>query len=188
MDIRYKYSLQPMEGPHHTQRLRPRSLDTSSRKPLLEEHDRTLTPKRPQLHSWNQGYEHVHIHNVLKPKLQTFDGKREPFLMQLRLMSKSYNWSDRKFREQLIFALRGKALIFTSNLPQRTTENTACILRSMGQQYSARVSHLMLRAYSGIQSTEIYDSLSVEHFLRGLSDQTLAYEILIKSPWTYRKL
>ena len=117
MDIRYKHSLQPMEGPHHTERLRPQSPNTSLREPILEEHDRTLTPaKRPQRYSWNQGHEHVysHSHNESKPKLPTFDGKKdtwEPFLMQFRLMSNSYNWSDRKFREQLIFALREKALL-----------------------------------------------------------------------------
>ena len=141
MDIRYKQSLQPMEGPHPTERLRPQSPNTSLREPILEEHDRTLTPaKRPQRYSWNQGHEHVysHSHNESKPKLPTFDGKKdtwEPFLMQFRLMSNSYNWSDRKFREQLIFALREKALLFASNLPQRTAENTESLLQAMGQRF-----------------------------------------------------
>ena len=46
----------------------------------------------------------------------------------------------------------------------------------------------MLRAYPGIRRTEIFDSLAVEHFLRGLSDQKLAYEIFVKnSQKTYMK-
>ena len=91
--------------------------------------------------------------------------------------------------------------MFASNLPQRTVENTACLLRSVGerfgqcivpethrsnlytikkgpeeylQEYSARVSHRMLKAYPGIQGTKTFDSLSIEHFLRGISNQKLA--------------
>ena len=70
------------------------------------------------------------------------------------------------------------------NIKKQPTENL--------QQYSARVTHLMfraahvthlmLRAYPGIRGTEIFDSLAVEHFMRGLSDQKLAYEILVKKP------
>ena len=117
----------------------------------------------------------------------------EPFLIQLDLLSHIYKWSNRKFREQLIFALIGEALLFASTLPLETSENTEKLLRSMRQRfgqcvlpethranlytirkqpkknlqkYSVRVNQL-LRAYPGIHGTGIYNSLAVEHFLRG---------------------
>ena len=52
------------------------------------------------------------------------------------------------------------------------------------QQYSARVSQLMTRAYPGIQGTGIFENLAIEHLLRGLPDQKMAYEILTKKPRT----
>ena len=127
-------------------------------------------------YSRDNDYETVYVQNDFKPRLPTFVGKHdtwEPFLMQLNLLSRSYNWSDRKFREQLIFALKGEALIFVSSLPLETTQNTEKLLRSMRerfgecllpethranlhtikqqakeslQEYSAHVNHLMLRA------------------------------------------
>ena len=167
---------------------------------------------RPQRQPANNGHDQVYIQNDFKPRPPSFDGKPdtwEPFLMQLRLMSRSYKWSDTKFREQLMFALRGEALLFASNLPYATVENTESLLQAMGQrfgqcllaethranlynlrkqskenlqQYSARVSRLMSRAYPGMQGTAVFENLAIEHLLRGILDQKLAYEILTKKP------
>ena len=134
----------------------------------------------PQRQSRDYGRDHLVIQNDFKPCPPIFDGKPdawEPFLMQLRPMSKSYGWSDRKFREQLTFVLQGEALLFASSLPLITFEDTERLLQAMGQrfgqcllaethranlynlkkqtkenlqQYSARVSRLMSRAYRGI--------------------------------------
>ena len=158
------------------------------------------------------GPDRVIIQNDFKPRPPSFDGKPdtwEPFLMQLKLMAKSYRWTDQKFREQLMFALRGEALLFASTLPYIMTENTDSLLQAMRQrfglctlaethradlytlkkqtkenlqQYSARVSRLMSRAYPGIQGTAIYEALAVEYMLRGLPDQKLAYEIFTRKP------
>ena len=160
----------------------------------------------------NPGYDRKYIKHDFRPRPPTFDGKPdswEPFLMQMRLMSQSYGWPDRKFREQLMLVLRGEALLFASNLPHVTVENTESLLQAMGprfgqcllaethranlynlkkltkeslQQYSARVSSLMSRAYPGMQGTAIFDNLAIEHLLRGLPDQKLAYEIFTKKP------
>ena len=129
--------------------------------------------------------------------------------MQLRLMSKRNGWSDRKFREQCMFALREEAVLFASNLPLITVENTESLLQAIGQrfgqcllaethranlynlkkqtkenlqQYSARVSRLMYRAYPGMQGTAVFEGLAIEYLLRGLPDQKLAYEIFTKKP------
>ena len=160
----------------------------------------------------NPGYDRMYINHDFRPHPPTFDGKPdswEPFLMQMRLMSQSYGWPDRKFREQLMLALRGEALLFASNLPHVTVENTESLLQAMGQRFgqcllaethranlynlkkltkeslqqcSARVSSLMSRAYPGMQGTAIFDNLAIEHLLRGLPDQKLAYEIFTKKP------
>ena len=175
----------------------------------LKDHDRALVPQRTQSYPRNHGYEPVNIPNDFKSRPPAFNGKPkawEPFLMQLRL---SYGWSDRKFREQLMFALRGEALLFASNLPHITAENTESLLQAMEQrfgqcllaethranlynlkkqtkgnlqQYSARVNRLMSRAYPGMQGTAVFENLAIEHLLRGLPDQKLAYEILTKKP------
>ena len=108
-----------------------------------------------------------------------------------------------------MFAFRGEALLFASNLPHVTVENTESLLQAVGQrfgqcllaethranlynlqkqseeslqQYSARVSSLMSRAYPWMQGTAIFDNLAIEHLLRGLPDQKLAYEIFTKKP------
>ena len=52
------------------------------------------------------------------------------------------------------------------------------------QQYSARVSQLMTRSYQGIQGTGIFENLAIEHLLKGLPDQKMAYDILTKKPRT----
>ena len=190
MDFTYKHS--PLPGPDCA-------------------YDRTLTLSRPYS-SRDNDYETVYVQNDFKPRIPTFEGKQdtwEPFLMQLDLLSRSYNWSDRKFQERLIFALRGEDLIFVSSLPLETTQNTDKLLCSMRQrfgecllpethranlysvkkqpketlqEYSDHVNRMMVKGYPGIQGTNIYNSLAVEHFLRGLPDQKLAYEIMIKKP------
>ena len=148
----------------------------------------------------------------IKPKMPTFSGEEnlwEPFHLQLSLLSKSYGWNDTEFRCQLMLALRGDALLYVSSLPLQIRENTSdllyCISQRFGQcqyseihrtdlsdvhqlpaenlqQYSARVSQLMTKAYPGIQCTSVYDSLSVEHFLKGLTDKKVAYEVYTKKP------
>ena len=50
------------------------------------------------------------------------------------------------------------------------------------QQYSSRVRSLMSRAYPEMQGTAIFDNLAIEHLLRRLPDEKLAYEIFTKKP------
>ena len=148
----------------------------------------------------------------IKPRLPTFSGEPvtwEPFLMQLQLMSRSYGWSDTKFRDQLMFTLKGEALSFAFHLPRHVRENTKRLLSAMVQrfgqsllaethraalndikklstetiqQYSARVSQLMSRAYPGTQGTTLFQTLTVEHMLNVLPDTRLAYETLVRKP------
>ena len=148
----------------------------------------------------------------IKPRLPTFTGQPdswEPFLMQLQLMSRSYGWSDSKFRGQLMFALKGEALYFASHLPSFVLDNTKKLVSALTeryghaitaqtlraslqevkqepaesiQQYGARVNHIMSRAYPGIQGTALHEDLSVEYMLKGLPNKQIAYETLVKKP------
>ena len=129
--------------------------------------------------------------------------------MQLQLMSRSYGWSDAKFTDQLVFGLKGEPLYFASHLPRHVRENTKRLLSAMTQrfghsvlaethrvslqeikqeptesiqQYGARVSQIVSRAYPGIQGTALYESLSVEYMLKGLPNKQLAYETLVRRP------
>ena len=72
--------------------------------------------------------------NNIKPRPPSFDGKPdawEPFLMQIQLMRQSYGWPDYKFRDQRMFALRGEALLFASNLPIHVREDTDSLISAM---------------------------------------------------------
>jgi len=147
-----------------------------------------------------------------KPRTPIFDGKVdtwEPFIMQLSLMNKTYNWPEWKFHEQLLFSLRGDALLFASNLNAAVREDSTLLLGALAQrfgqsllaetyranlynvrkssketlqEYSGRVNHLMSRAYPGMEGTPIYNNLLIEHLLKGLPDQRLAYEVLTRKP------
>ena len=73
--------------------------------------EKNIETWRPQRQPINSGRDRVFIQNDFKPRPPSFDGKPdtwEPFLMQLKLMARSYGWSDIKFREQLMFPLGEK--------------------------------------------------------------------------------
>lgn len=130
-------------------------------------------------------------------------------MMQLKFMASTYKWSDDKFKEQLLFSLRGEALLYVANLSQDVRDNSSLLVKSLEQrfghcllaethranlynlrkssketiqQYSARVSQLMSRSYPGMEGTTIYNNLAIEHLLKGLPDQKLAYEVLTRKP------
>lgn len=55
------------------------------------------------------------------------------------------------------------------------------------QEYSTRIEAKMSKAYSGMQNTEIYKSLSIEHMLNGIYDQPTAYDVLTERPHTLQE-
>ena len=156
--------------------------------------------------------DNVYVQNDFKLKLPKFSGQPnmlEPFLMQIQLISRHYRWSEQQFREQLIFSLHGEALKFVSYFPLDLLDNTDKLLELLYhrfgecsipevyraklhqlekhqsetiQEYSGRISQLMSRAYPDIQGTKIYENIAVQHMLRGLSDQHLAYEVFVQKP------
>ena len=113
-----------------------------------------------------------------------FEGKSdtwEQFLMQFNLLVQSFNWTEHKYRDQLLFALKGDALMYVPNLSITVRDNS----KESVQQYSARISNLMCRAYPRMEGTPIFNNLAIEHLLRGLPDQKIAYEILTHKQETF---
>lgn len=55
------------------------------------------------------------------------------------------------------------------------------------QEYSTRIEAKMSKAYPGLQNTEIYKSLSIEHMFNGIQDQSIAYYVLTKRPHTLQE-
>ena len=147
-----------------------------------------------------------------KPKPPKFSGQPdmlEPFLMKMQFMSRHYKWSEEQFRNQLIFSLEGEALKFVSCFPLDVIDNTDKLLELLYhrfgqctipgiyrdklnqiqkletetiQEYSGRISQLMSRAYPDMQGTNIYQNIAIQYMLKGLPDQSLAYEIYIQKP------
>jgi hypothetical protein len=55
------------------------------------------------------------------------------------------------------------------------------------QEYSTRIEVKMSKAFPGMQNTEIYTSLSIEHMLNGIGDQSIPYDVLTKRPQTLQE-
>lgn len=55
------------------------------------------------------------------------------------------------------------------------------------QEYSTRIEAKMSKTYPGMQNTEIYKSLSIEHMLNGIHDQSTAYDVLTERPHTLQE-
>jgi len=117
-----------------------------------------------------------------------FEGKSdtwEQFLMQFNLLVQSFNWTEHKYRDQLLFALKGDALMYVSNLSITVWDNTTLLIQTLAQrfgqchlasthctsmytvrknskvsvqQYTAYISNLMCRAYPGMEGTPIFSN------------------------------
>ena len=51
-------------------------------------------------------------------------------------------------------------------------------------EYASRVREMMTKAYPDIGMSETSNQLMIHHLLQGLSDQSIAYEVLISKPRT----
>lgn len=72
-------------------------------------------------------------------------------------------------------------------LPETHRRELQQIRKAYGEsflEYSTRIEAKMSKAYPGMQNTEIYKSLSIEHMLNGIHDQSIAYDVLTKRPQT----
>lgn len=152
-----------------------------------------------------------------KPRSPLFTGKGnfKAFWTQYSLLCSRFHWSnDRQVEELLLNCLRDDALVYVNELPFHVRADINQIYRSMEQRfgdhilpdtyrtnlqfvkqvnkeslhdYAARVEKLVTRAYPEILEVTLLDRFKTEHFLKGLPDQSVAYEVLIQKPSTMQE-
>ena len=165
-------------------------------------------------HSPRHGIIPEFLFNEPQPRFPTFSGRHdewEAFWLKFQLMSRRYSWSEEKQREQLLFCLKGDALNFAATLrpvvrddlmmfsmslrdtfshrtPAETVRaslnNIKKSSRESIHEYASRVREMMTKAYPDIGMSETFNQLMIHHLLQGLSDQSIAYEVLIRKPRT----
>ncbi|CAC5396069.1 unnamed protein product [Mytilus coruscus] len=146
-----------------------------------------------------------------KFRLPYYNGKRDfqSFWSVFEIGVRKFNWDNSKQVEQLMCCLKDDALAYVSKLPsevRRSIKQTYELLeRRYGDhllpeqyreklnqvrkeykesltEYAARVGDLVYKAFPGLNPTELLTTLTIENLLRGLPDQSLAYEVRTKSP------
>ena len=146
-----------------------------------------------------------------KLRMPLYNGRTEwePFWEQFETMAKRFNWTPNEQCEQLLFCFKDEALSFASKLASETKKDiylfVAAMKRRFGdfalpetyraqlltskkkfketiQEYAYRVTVLMRKAYPGLEGTELFNGLTIEHLLNGLPDQHIAYDVLTKKP------
>ncbi|CAG2226705.1 unnamed protein product [Mytilus edulis] len=131
-----------------------------------------------------------------KPRSPLFDGKGDfkAFWTQFRLLGSRFNWSsDRQVEELILNSLRDDALVFVNELPCFLYTDIQQIHDAMSQRFG---DHILPETYrtnlqfikqdqkESIQEYAFRVERLVEHFIKGLPDQSLAYEVLIQKPAT----
>ncbi|CAG2218698.1 unnamed protein product [Mytilus edulis] len=149
-----------------------------------------------------------------KPRSPFFDGKGDfkAFWTQFSLLSNRFRWSnDRQIEELILNCLRDEALVYVNELPMPFHKDIKCIHKAMSQrfgdhilpetyrtnlqfikqdhkesiqEYAFRVERLVGKAYPDVNDLSLLDRFKTEHFIKGLPDQSVAYEVLIQKPAT----
>ncbi|CAG2239915.1 unnamed protein product [Mytilus edulis] len=149
-----------------------------------------------------------------KPRSPFFDGKGDfkAFWTQFSLLSNRFRWSnDRQIEELILNCLRDEALVYVNELPMPFHKDIKCIHKAMSQrfgdhilpetyrtnlqfikqdhkesiqEYAFRVERLVGKAYPDVNDLSLLDRFKTEHFIKGLPDQSLSYEVLKQKPAT----
>ena len=149
--------------------------------------------------------------NEYKPRLPFYNGKSpyEAFWVQFQMFVRKYNWSTAQQCEFLILCLKEDALVYASQLSWEVRNNIwafeAAMKRRFGdhvlpeihranlqtmrkqpkestEEFAARISNLMIKAYPGLNETQLFREMSVEYLVQGLGDPSLAYDVMSKKP------
>ncbi|MEW8547690.1 MAG: hypothetical protein AB2693_29635 [Candidatus Thiodiazotropha sp.] len=152
------------------------------------------------------------LSNEPRPFFPSFSGRNDEwnsFWLKFELLARRYNWSVDKQREQLLLCLKDEAMNFAASLGPEIRGNLDLFVQALRgrfthstpaetvraslnnikkssketiQEYAARVRTLMAKGYPDIGCTETFTQMTIHHFLQGLPDQTIAYEVLIRKP------
>ena len=130
-------------------------------------------------------------------------------MMQFQLLTERYQWNPRRQVEEILLCLKDDSLVFASQLPPNVcysiSQLSIAMERRFGekylpetyrrelsvhkrkndeslQEYSSRVEGIVRKAYPGIDDSELYRKVSIEHMLNRLNDKSIAYDVLTKMP------
>ncbi|CAC5381761.1 unnamed protein product [Mytilus coruscus] len=131
----------------------------------------------------------------------------ESFWCQFQIISRSYAWDNQKQATQLLLCLKDKALNFASRLPNavQTDRLFVELMKRFGdnilpsihraalqdlhkqnkeslQEFAYRVVNLISKAYPEIKGTQLFEELTVEHFLYGPNDENMTFDVISKQP------
>ena len=148
------------------------------------------------------------------PALPSFNGLSDnwdAFWIQFQLLSKRYRWKGSRLVEQLLLSLKGEAASFVTSLHPYARYDEFLLIQALKNrfchdapeethraslyhikknfdenlpEYAARIQQLMSKAYPDIMQSATYQQLLIQHFLKGIPDQQLAYEVLTRQPRT----
>jgi len=151
---------------------------------------------------------------IFTPEMPTFTGNMEDwdaFWLQFTVCAETLELSKREFGTQLLLSLKGSALSFVTTLDPDTVRDTDLLIHALRrrfghhtpsqtyramltslhktskestQDYAARVQMMMSRAYPDIKMTDTFQQISIEHFLQGMPDQEISYEVMKLNPST----
>ncbi|VDI55275.1 Hypothetical predicted protein [Mytilus galloprovincialis] len=146
-----------------------------------------------------------------KFRIPYFNGKSkfEGFWTVFELGTKKFQWNSQAKLENLWCSLKDDALDFAcklspdvqnnisqfrdalqrrygdNRLPEQYREDLANIKKHFKEtlpEYAARVENLVCRGYPHLKEINLLNTLKVENFLKGLPDQSIAYEVKIRKP------
>ncbi|VDH94524.1 Hypothetical predicted protein [Mytilus galloprovincialis] len=149
--------------------------------------------------------------NEPQHRLPFYNGKTEweSFWCQFQIISRSYAWDNQKQATQLLLCLQNEALNFASRLPHAVQTDIFSLFVELKkrfgdnilpsthraalqdlnkqnkeslQEFAYRVVNLISKAYPEIKGTQLFEELTVEHFLYGLNDENMTYDVISKQP------
>ncbi|CAC5380004.1 unnamed protein product [Mytilus coruscus] len=162
--------------------------------------------------SFNRGpYRNNNNSDESKFRIPYFNGKSkfEGFWTVFELGTKKFQWNNQSKIENLWCCLKDDALDFAcklspdvqnnisqfrdalqrrygdNRLPEQYRENLANLKKHFKEtlpEYAARVENLVCRGYPHLKEFNLLNTLKVENFLKGLPDQSIAYEVKIRKP------
>lgn len=144
-------------------------------------------------------------------RMPYFNGKNkfEGFWSVFELGVRKFQWDENTQVEKLWCSLKDDALDFASTLsfevqndifkfkdalkrrygvnklPEQYREDLSCVRKYHKEtlvEYASRVENLVCKGYPYLKQDVMLDTLKVESFLKGLPDQSLAYEVKIRKP------
>lgn len=196
---------------NHGQNVGTCSMNSSSEQSMNGvNRDQYIVPVRQTTHSGTSNTSNSHPDEP-KFRLPYFNGKSDfqSFWSVFEIGVRKFGWDNSKQIEQLFCNLKDDALTYLTRLPPDVKTDASMIKAALERrygdnllpeqhrenlnqikkhykeslsEYATRVSDLVQKAYSGINSPGMLTTFTIESLLKGWPDQSLAYEVRTKRP------